>query len=216
MADSTRERVMAAALRLFGEQGFARTTVTQIEQAAGLSGGSGAMYRHFRSKDELLVEAVRSKLTERGEWASLLDPDFSVLAWLDSLEPQGSTVDKLTMLCRMGLARLEHDRDVNRILMRDNSIGTDVLEVFRREEYLVFVSAVLRGLMELTDPQRQEQDWEAAAAVVVGAVAHYWLISDTFGGEHPTAVGPDRYLRSIAEMVVARLGWTGTQGEGTA
>ncbi|WP_147131030.1 TetR/AcrR family transcriptional regulator [Nocardia ninae] len=216
MADSTRERVMAAALRLFGEQGFARTTVTQIERAAGLSGGSGAMYRHFRSKDELLVEAVRWRLTERGEWASLLDPDFSVLAWLDSLEPQGSTVDKLTMLCRMGLARLEHDRDVNRILVRDNSIGTDVLEVFRREEYLVFVSAVLRGLMELTDPQRQEQDWEAAAAVVVGAVAHYWLISDTFGGEHPTAVGPDRYLRSIAEMVVARLGWTGTQGEGTA
>ncbi|WP_107653974.1 TetR/AcrR family transcriptional regulator [Nocardia suismassiliense] len=216
MADSTRERVMAAALRLFGEQGFARTTVTQIERAAGLSGGSGAMYRHFRSKDELLVEAVRSRLTERGEWASFLNPDFSVLAWLDSLEPQGSTVDKLTMLCRIGLARLEHDRDVNRILMRDNSIGTAALEVFRREEYLVFVSAVLRGLLELTDPQRQDQDWEAAAAVVVGAVAHYWLISDTFGGEHPTAVDPDRYLRSIAEMVVARLGWTGTQGEGTA
>ncbi|MFI9406194.1 TetR/AcrR family transcriptional regulator [Nocardia sp. NPDC052316] len=216
MADSTRERVMAAALRLFGEQGFARTTVTQIERAAGLSGGSGAMYRHFRSKDELLVEAVRSRLTERGEWASFLDPDFSVLAWLDSLEPQGSTVDKLTLLFRIGLARLEHDRDVNRILMRDNSIGTDVLEVFRREEYLVFVSAVLRGLRELTDPQRQNQDWEAAAAVLVGAVAHYWLISDTFGGDHPTAVDPDRYLRSIAEMVVARLGWTGTQGEGTA
>ncbi|QBS42736.1 TetR/AcrR family transcriptional regulator [Nocardia sp. CS682] len=216
MADSTRERVMAAALRLFGEQGFARTTVTQIERAAGLSGGSGAMYRHFRSKDELLVEAVRSRLTERGEWASFLDPDFSVLAWLETLEPQGSTVDKLTMLFRIGLARLEHDRDVNRILMRDNSIGTDVLEVFRREEYLVFVSAVLRGLVELTGPQRQEQDWEAAAAVLVGAVAHYWLISDTFGGDHPTAVDPDRYLRSIAEMVVARLGWAGTQGEGTA
>ncbi|MEV6561227.1 helix-turn-helix domain-containing protein [Nocardia sp. NPDC051756] len=208
MADSTRERVIAAALRLFGEQGFARTTVTQIERAAGLSGGSGAMYRHFKSKDELLVEAVRSRLTERGEWAAFLAPDFSVPAWLESLEPRGSTADKLTLLFRIGLARLEHDRDVNRILMRDNSIGTDVLEVFRREEYLVFVSAVLRGLVELADPESREQDWEAAAAVIVGAVAHYWLISDTFGGDHPTAVDPDRYLRSIAEMVVARLHWT--------
>ncbi|KAA8886847.1 TetR/AcrR family transcriptional regulator [Nocardia colli] len=207
MADSTRDRVIAAALRLFGEQGFARTTVTQIERAAGLSGGSGAMYRHFKSKDELLVEAVRSRLTERGEWAAFLAPDFSVLAWLESLEPRGSTADKLTLLFRIGLARLEHDRDVNRILMRDNSIGTDVLEVFRREEYSVFVSAVLRGLAELTDPESRE-DWESAAAVIVGAVAHYWLISDTFGGHHPTAVDPDRYLRSIAEMVVARLHWT--------
>lgn len=208
MADTTRDRVVAAALRLFGEQGFARTTVTQIERAAGLSGGSGAMYRHFKSKDELLVEAVRSRLTERGEWAAFLAPDFSVLAWLASLEPLGSTADKLTLLFRIGLARLEHDRDINRILMRDNSIGTEVLELFRREEYLVFVSAVLRGLVELTDPESREQDWEAAAAVIVGAVAHYWLISDTFGGDHPTAVDPDRYLRSIAEMVVARLHWT--------
>ncbi|WP_433661498.1 TetR/AcrR family transcriptional regulator [Nocardia sp. CA-128927] len=205
MTGSTRDRVIEAALRLFGEQGFARTTVTQIERAAGLSGGSGAMYRHFRSKDELLVEAVRSRLTDRGQWAAFLAPDFSVLAWLYSLEPQGSTVDKLTLLFRIGLARLEHDRDINRILMRDNSIGTDVLEVFRREEYLVFVSAVLRGLVELADPELRDQDWEAAAAVVVGAVAHYWLISDTFGGHHPTEVDADRYLRSIAEMVVARL-----------
>ncbi|MEU2092309.1 helix-turn-helix domain-containing protein [Nocardia beijingensis] len=208
MAESTRKRIIAEALRLFGEQGFARTTVTQIERAAGLSGGSGGLYRHFRSKDELLVEAVRARLTERGEWAPFLDQGFSVMAWLESFAPGSSVVDKLTLLFRIGLGRLEHDRDVNRILMRDNSIGTDVLEVFRRDEYLVFVSAVLRGLRELTDPVAPEQDWEATAAVLVGAIAHYWLISDTFGGDHPTAVDPDRYLRAVAEMVVARLRWT--------
>lgn len=210
MGGSTRERIVAEALRLFGEQGFARTTVTQIERAAGLSGGSGGLYRHFRSKDELLVEAVRARLTERGEWAAFLDPEFSVMSWLDSLAPESSTVDKLTMLFRIGLGRLEHDRDINRILMRDNSIGTDVLEVFRREEYLVFVSAVQRGLIELTDPDAPEQDWEAAAAALVGAIAHYWLISDTFGGDHPTGVDADRYLRAIAETVVARLQRTDT------
>ncbi|WP_280313957.1 hypothetical protein [Nocardia wallacei] len=39
----------------------------------------------------------------------------------------------------------------------------------------------------------------------VGAIAHYWLISDTFGGQHPTEVDSGRYLRAAAEMVVARL-----------
>ncbi|MBF6175034.1 TetR/AcrR family transcriptional regulator [Nocardia blacklockiae] len=215
MGDSTRDRIISEALRLFGAQGYARTTVTQIEKAAGLSAGSGALYRHFRAKDELLIEAVRTRLGERGQWGPLLAEDFSITAWLDSLAPGASTVDKLTMLFGIGLNRLEHDRDVNRILLRDNSIDTAVLEVFRRDEYMVFVTAVLRGLLELAGPEGASQDWEATAAVLVGAIAHYWLISDTFGGQHPTQVDPERYLRATAEMVVARLHRAGAEEEGT-
>ncbi|BCK56649.1 TetR/AcrR family transcriptional regulator [Nocardia wallacei] len=68
MSDSTRDRIIGAALRLFGEQGYARTTVSQIEKAAGLSGGTGALYRHFRTKDDLLIEAVRTQMGECGQW----------------------------------------------------------------------------------------------------------------------------------------------------
>lgn len=216
MGDSTRDRIISAALRLFGEQGYARTTVTQIEKAAGLSGGTGALYRHFRAKDDLLIEAVRARLGERGQWGPFLAEDFSITAWLDSLSPDASTAEKLTMLFDIGLGRLEHDRDINRILMRDNSIDSTVLEVFRRDEYMVFVTAVLRGLLELAEPGAEGEDWEATAAVLVGAISHYWLIGDTFGGQHPTRVDSGRYLRAAAEMVVARLRWTGADEEGTA
>ena len=50
MAIAARDRVLAAAMRLFAEHGFAATTITQIEQAAGLSQGAGGIYRHFPSK----------------------------------------------------------------------------------------------------------------------------------------------------------------------
>ncbi|MGS2806449.1 helix-turn-helix domain-containing protein [Nocardia sp. MW-W600-9] len=76
---------MTEALRLFGEQGFAKTSIAQIEQAAGLSGGSGALYRHFKSKDELLVRAVASRLEDRGEWERFMAPEFSIAAALDSI-----------------------------------------------------------------------------------------------------------------------------------
>lgn len=214
MAPSTRERIISAALRLFGERGFAATSVAQIEQEAGLSGGSGALYRHFRSKDALLTAAVAHRLTERGaEWTRLLDPQHPIAETLAAAAPGGSTADRLAVLCRIGLDRLEHDRDVTRILLRDNSIDPSVLEVFRREEYATVMSVVTRALAGLAAPEQRDRDWGPTAAVVVGAISHFWLIRDIFGGDHPAAIDADSYLRATAELTAARLDWAGPEGE---
>ncbi|WP_425295130.1 TetR/AcrR family transcriptional regulator [Nocardia cyriacigeorgica] len=202
---STRERIIDEALLLFGAQGFARTSVAQVEAAAGLARGSGALYRHFASKDELLIEAVRSRLADRGEWQHFLEPDFSITQFLRAIAPKASTADRLWMLCRIGLMRLEHDRDVTRILLRDNSISPEVLEVFRREEFTVVTSVVARGLTELAGPNHAEADWQATAAVIVGAIAHYWLMCDIFGGDHPSGMDSERYLRATAELMAAQI-----------
>lgn len=204
MAESSRDRILAEALRLFGEQGYAGTSIAQIEQAAGLSPGSGALYRHFKSKDELLVKALEARVLDRGQWEQFLSPDFSVLAMLDLIAPDADMVDRLVILCRIGLGRLDHDRDVARILLRDNTAPQEALEVVRREEHLVVVSVLSRGLAELAGPDRDD-DWDALAVVLQSALAHYWLLSDVFGGQHPSTIDTDRFLRSIAEMVAARL-----------
>jgi AcrR family transcriptional regulator len=205
MAESSRDRILAEALRLFGEQGYAGTSIAQIEKAAGLSPGSGALYRHFKSKDELLVQALQARVLDRGQWAQFLSPDFSVLAMLDLVAPDTDIVDRLMVLCRIGLQRLDHDRDVTRILLRDNTAPQDALEVARRDEHLVVLSVLSRGLAELAGPDQGDEDWDALAVVLQAAVAHYWLVRDVFGGEHPSTIDPDRYLRAIAEMVAARL-----------
>jgi TetR/AcrR family transcriptional repressor of nem operon len=51
-----RERILAAAARLFRERGFEGVSVAQVMQAAGLT--HGAFYGHFDSKDALIREAV--------------------------------------------------------------------------------------------------------------------------------------------------------------
>ncbi|MEV0059307.1 helix-turn-helix domain-containing protein [Nocardia sp. NPDC050718] len=213
MTPTSRERIMTEALRLFGEQGFAKTSVAQIEQAAGLSGGSGALYRHFKSKDELLVRAVATRLEDRGEWVRFMAPEFSIAAAMEALTSGGDLVDKLVALCRIGLARLDHDRDVTRILLRDNSIPAELLEVFRQQEYAVVMSAVTRGLTELAGPGARVPKWDATAAVLVGALAHFWMMRDIFDGGHPANVDTDSYLRATAEMIAARLDRAGTEGE---
>jgi AcrR family transcriptional regulator len=53
----TRQRIVAAAARLFNRKGFAAVTIGEIMTAAGLT--HGGFYRHFGSKQELYAEAVR-------------------------------------------------------------------------------------------------------------------------------------------------------------
>ncbi len=54
-ADISRERVLAAAAKIFSERGYAGTTMRAVAQEVGLQAGS--LYYHYRSKEEL-IEAV--------------------------------------------------------------------------------------------------------------------------------------------------------------
>ncbi|WP_020672867.1 TetR/AcrR family transcriptional regulator [Amycolatopsis nigrescens] len=53
-------RLVAVASRLFADQGFENTSVQEIVQAAGVT--KGAMYHHFGSKEDLLVEIYHRML----------------------------------------------------------------------------------------------------------------------------------------------------------
>src|ERR1700739_4005624 len=57
-----RDRLLAAALRLFAAKGYAATSVADIQRASGLAPGSGALYKHFGSKRELLEAAVAHRI----------------------------------------------------------------------------------------------------------------------------------------------------------
>jgi AcrR family transcriptional regulator len=54
----TRARLIESASRVFAERGYEGTRVADIARDAGLS--SGAIYAHYRSKAELLVDAIKA------------------------------------------------------------------------------------------------------------------------------------------------------------
>ncbi|MBV8652651.1 MAG: TetR/AcrR family transcriptional regulator [Alphaproteobacteria bacterium] len=64
----TRERIEAAALRLFVEKGVAETSVRDIAQSAGVA--EGALYRHHAGKDDLVWSLFHTHYTE---FAATLD-----------------------------------------------------------------------------------------------------------------------------------------------
>lgn len=67
--ESTRERILRAALPLFVEHGFVGTPVPMIANAAGIA--AGTIYRSFTSKEALVNELYRE--SKRALMATLLD-----------------------------------------------------------------------------------------------------------------------------------------------
>ena len=194
VARPTRERIVDEAMRLFGERGYAATTIADIEAAAGLAAGGGGLYRHFRSKRELLDAGVRRQVQAN---RVLLD------RLADALAREGALEEQLRELGRAGIARLEQERDLNRLLVRDLRQFPDLLET-AAEQDIRPVHAALAGWLAGHDPDGA-LDAPAVAAVLAGATSHYWLLRDVFG-EHPSGVDVERYVVALAGLVAAALG----------
>lgn len=62
-AEATRARLLEVAAEVFVERGYAAVSLRDIAVAAGVT--KGAIYGHFRSKGQLLVEVIRTQLAER-------------------------------------------------------------------------------------------------------------------------------------------------------
>src|SRR3954470_15301386 len=75
-AEVTRRSLIASARKLFGDQGFAGTSVDEVVKAAGVT--KGALYHHFRDKDDLfraVVEQVKVDVTAKAADSFFDDSD---------------------------------------------------------------------------------------------------------------------------------------------
>src|SRR3954469_5765255 len=75
-AEVTRRGLITAARTLFGRQGYAGTSVDEVVKAAGVT--KGALYHHFRDKDDLfraVVEQVKVDVTAKAADSFFDDSD---------------------------------------------------------------------------------------------------------------------------------------------
>jgi AcrR family transcriptional regulator len=65
--DDTRSRILAVALELIAENGFAATSTRELSERLGFT--KAALYYHFRTKDDLLTALVTPALEDLGSLA---------------------------------------------------------------------------------------------------------------------------------------------------
>lgn len=188
----TAQRIVDEAMRLFGERGYRATSIAEVESSAGLAAGGGGLYRHFRSKRALLEAGVRRQIaSNRG-----------LIARLAEAADGDTLLDRLRAIAHAGIHRLGQERDLNRLLVRDLRDFPDLLELAAENDIRPVQAALARWLA--AHDTTGQLDHDAVAAVLAGAIAHFWLLRDVFG-EHPSRIDAERYVDALARLSAAAL-----------
>jgi AcrR family transcriptional regulator len=158
-AAPTRDRLVTEAMRLFGEQGYQATSITQIEAAAGLAPGSGALYHHFKSKEALLEAGIDRQLDRRRAMHDIR----TLFAGLGDLRIE------LTMLGRYVLTVLDEETQLLQIAARTPPDQSPRLN----NAYAALVDGLYAEVADWIKgwaPKISTQDAKAIAAVGVDAL----------------------------------------------
>ncbi|MEU6041661.1 TetR/AcrR family transcriptional regulator [Actinomadura sp. NPDC047616] len=189
---STRERIVAESLRLFADRGYAATSVAEIEAAAGLSPGAGGLYRHFRSKEEVLATAIREHIERTGKQVS------EVLEHAKQYEGRPLEI-RLRMTCQAGLAKMREEQDLIRVLFRDLDQFPHLVAEMREGIVNPLYDGIAQWLSEQPELADADEDWPAIASVLGGAVVNYWLANESMY-EPPTRIDEKRFVASWARL----------------
>jgi AcrR family transcriptional regulator len=126
---STRDRILNAALDLFIEKGFDKTSLREIAEQIGVT--KAALYYHFASKEDILM-ALHQRLHEFGSdaLAQLGDQEPSSALWADLLD---KVVDQMLAHRRIFLLHQRNQAAFEALHKEDHDAShQDLQENFRR------------------------------------------------------------------------------------
>ena len=190
-AEARREEILAAAMRLFARQGYARTTTKAIAREAGIS--EGTIYKHFASKQEILfafsVPAIITPLHELLERMAEQD-DLTVLR----------------AIIHNRFALWDAWRDVLRAVMSEAFFNAELAAAF----YQHVARAGLRLLEAFITRGIAEGRFRPVRAAVVSRsllgmlIAHFLLWDGVLGGQH-AGIARDELVDELALLLYHAL-----------
>lgn len=190
----TRERILTAARRLFAERGFNGTSVGDIEEAAGLTPRSGALYKHFPSKQAVLVAVI-------GQHTDAVEEMRSQLA----LMPMGDLRTELTFAARWGLAELRREHELTRIVMKEGDRFPEIAETFREAIVLRGHRLAAEWVTRWVESRGgRVDDPEAFASFATDALVGYTLQEMLFGPS-PAGVDEERFIAAWVDGALSAV-----------
>lgn len=194
MLVSGRDRLLAAALKLFADKGYAATSVADIQRASGLAPGSGALYKHFGSKRELLEAAV----------AYRIDSIVAAREQYDAGQP-GSVEQAVRTAGQLIWSNLKESEDLLKVMLREpdelGGLDEKTWQVITDNAYQRFADELAAsnraGRTRIPDP-------EAAAAVAIGSLS-YAATLQALTGRLPGNVDEERYFEAWVSQTVSVL-----------
>lgn len=193
MTAPTRDRLLTEAMRLFSDKGFEATSVSQIESAAGLAAGSGALYRHFKSKDALLAAGIDRQLDRRTAMGDIR----ALFAGLGDLNSE------LTVLGRYLLSVIDQEAELLQIAARTPAGLSEHLDT----AYAALVdglTAELAGWIEDWNPELRKCQRDIVAALGVNSLLGVRFATNLFRRNDKDITDAD-YLAEWTILLATRI-----------
>lgn len=183
--------LMTAGVELIGDRGFADVTVGDIEAAAGFVRRGGTLYKHFASKHDLLMQAMRHHV--------------DTLEHQDGLEGFTELPDlrsELIVLAKWILSRLTREETISKVIEKEGHRFPDLVSRMREgisEAGYAMTSAYLvdRGLSP-------EADADAMSVLLLGGLINLRRSAWTFGTT-PAGVSDERAISAWADIAIKLL-----------
>lgn len=194
MQMSGRDRLLAEALKLFAAKGYAATSVADIQRASGLAPGSGALYKHFGSKRELLEAAV----------AHRIDSIVGARQQFDAGEP-GSIEQAVRTAGRLIWNNLKQSEELLKVTLREpgelGDLDEKTWQVITDNAYQRFADELAAsnrsGRTRIPDPQ-------ATAAVAIASLS-YAATLQALSGRLPGNIDEERYFEAWVNQTLSVL-----------
>ena len=150
MAKDTRERILAAALELFSERGYAGTNIRELSASLGM--GKSSLYRHFESKEAIwnaLLDEMIAYYDARFGSSEHLPPVPESLEGLVQMTMQMANLtirDEKIVMTRK-LLSIEQYRDERAKVLATKHFLTGLTDMFTQ----LFSAMMERGLLRRND-----------------------------------------------------------------
>ncbi len=167
--ENTRMRIINAATRLFAEQGYQQTTISEIAKLVGLAEGS--IYDHFRGKEDLLLTI----------------PDVWVTKAIDELEVQllgiEGAFNKLRKFLWWYIHYIQSEPMTAKVVFLFLKTNPNFMESEVYPNVRTFYAGLIRIFKEGIESgeMAEELDPFVAKSIVLGTIEHMvirWLLKD--------------------------------------
>jgi len=188
--DARPQELLAAALDLFVEKGFAATRLDDVAARAGVS--KGTLYLYFTNKEELFKAVVRENVVPvLGEAEGIVEAF------------EGSTVDLFREIVlgwweRIGATKLS---GITKLMMAESSNFPEVTQ-FYHDEVIRRGEAMIARMLE-RGVQRGEfrpVDIEQATRVICSPMIMLMMWKHSFSTCRAESVSPEAFLNSFVDM----------------
>jgi AcrR family transcriptional regulator len=178
---SSRDRLLDTALALFASRGYAATSTAEIQKACGMSPGSGALYRHFRSKGDVLRAALRHGL----------DRMRTSPAWRHATTP-AERLDALASVAAAAQQTITDNADLVRLMLLEPDAAPDIVEELWVRNFAFAHQIMGQALRASAQEAGTEIDDPEAISAVLLAALSYAPVMEVLLGRPPGDMDPGR------------------------